>query len=114
VREPETNDRRDRIDGLVDHLRGFSDLCVRPVFKRRYRVLITRQSSAATHKICSEVRRWDALANDMLTPLKNATHAATQMGHLGIKTRVMPGIIHPAISPPRRRRDAGGSALSPI
>src|SRR5213595_17329 len=67
--------------------------------------------SAATHKISSDVRRWDALATEMPTPLNNATYIATQAGHLGSKTSVALGMIHPAISPPRRQRDAGRGAL---
>src|SRR5579859_2206806 len=77
----------------------------------RRRRFITSQNSAARHKVCSEVRRMDALATVMLTPLNSATYAPTQMGHLGSKTKVALGMSHPAASPPRRMRDAGRRAL---
>src|ERR1700679_1882658 len=78
----------------------------------RHRRFSARQSSTVMHKISSEVRKWEALANEMLTPLNSATYAATQRGHLGSKTSVAPGMIHPAISPPRRQRDTGRRASS--
>ena len=73
---------------------------------RRHRRFTARQSNAATHRITSDVRSFDALATEMPTPLKIATYDATQMGHLGSKISVVPGMIHRAISPPRRQRDA--------
>jgi hypothetical protein len=61
-----------------------------------------RQSSAATHRISSDVRRFDAVATEIPTPLNSATYAARQAGHLGSKTGVALETTHPAISPLRR------------
>ncbi|HEV2456129.1 MAG TPA: hypothetical protein VGY98_17830 [Verrucomicrobiae bacterium] len=66
------------------------------------------------HKVCISVRRLDARATVMPTPLKSATYAAKQMGHLGSKTKVAPGMIHRARSPARRQGGAGRSAFSPV
>src|ERR1700730_14812540 len=71
-----------------------------------------RQSKATTRRISRDIRRLAALATEMPTPLNSATYAATQAGHLGSKTSVALGMIHPAISPLRRHRDAGRRALS--
>jgi hypothetical protein len=48
----------------------------------------------------------------MPMPLKRAIYAATHTGHFGSNAKVALGTIQPAISPPRRKRDAGGRALS--
>jgi hypothetical protein len=52
----------------------------------------------------------DALATEMPMPPNSATYIATQTGHLGSKTSVALGMIHPAISMARRRGDAGRAA----
>jgi hypothetical protein len=61
-------------------------------------------------RISAVVRRVEALASEMPTPLNSATYAATQIGHFGSKTSVALGMIHPTISPPRRQRDTGRRA----
>jgi hypothetical protein len=66
-----------------------------------------RQSRVATHKTSRDVRRFDALATEIPTPLNSATYAARQAGHLGNKTSVALETNHPAISPLRRHRSAG-------
>src|ERR1700730_18805545 len=71
-----------------------------------------RQSKATTHRTSRDIRRLAALATEMPTPLNSATYAATQAGHLGSKSSVALGMIHPAISPLRRNRDAGRRASS--
>ena len=64
----------------------------------------------ATHKTSRDVRRFDALAREIPTPLSSATYAARQAGHLGNKTSVALETTHPAISPLRRNRSAGRRA----
>src|ERR1700744_5876983 len=63
-----------------------------------------RQSRVAMHRISTVVLRVAAPVREMPMPLKSATYAATQIGHLGKKTRVTLGMIQPASSPPRRQR----------
>ena len=40
------------------------------------------------------MRKYDALANDMLIPLRSATYAAMQSGHFGMNASSAPGTIH--------------------
>ena len=67
----------------------------------------------ATHKTTSIARRYVAVGKEIPMPVARATYAATQAGHLGTSASVALGTIQPAISPPRRNRDAGRRALSP-
>jgi hypothetical protein len=85
-----------------------------PVERRLVRHFIPAQSNAAMHKVCISVRRLDARATVMPTPLKSAIYAAKQTGHLGSKIKVAPGMIHRASSPARRQCGAGRSGLWPV
>lgn len=65
------------------------------------------KTSDATHNTTSVARRQVAVGNEIPMPVASAIYAATQTGHLGSSASVTLGTIHPAISPPRRNRDAG-------
>jgi hypothetical protein len=60
-----------------------------------------------THNSTSIARKYVAVGKEIPIPVAKATYAATHAGHLGSSANVAPGRIQPAISPPRRNRDAG-------
>jgi hypothetical protein len=65
------------------------------------------KSNDTTHNATSTARMYVAVGNEIPMPVARATYAARQTGHLGSRASVAPGTIQPAISPPRRSRDAG-------
>ena len=71
------------------------------------------ETNDATHNTTSIARSYVAVGKEIPMPVARATYAATHAGHLGSSASVAVGTIQPAISPPRRNRDAGRRALSP-
>jgi hypothetical protein len=65
------------------------------------------KTNDAAHNPTSVARRYVAAGKEIPMPVARATYAATHTGHLGSSASVAPGTIQPAISPPRRNRDAG-------
>jgi hypothetical protein len=65
------------------------------------------KSNDETHNATSIARKYVAVGKEIPMPVARATYAATQAGHFGSSASVAPGRIQPAISPPRRNRDAG-------
>ena len=75
--------------------------------------LAAMKTNDATHTPTSIARRCVAVGKEIPMPVARATYAATHAGHLGSSASVALGMIQPAISPPRRNRDAGRRTLSP-
>jgi len=72
------------------------------------------KTNDAAHNATS-IARWQVAAGkEIPMPVARATYAATHTGHLGTSASVTLGTIQPAISPPRRKRDAGRRTLSPV
>jgi len=70
------------------------------------------KTNDATHNTTSIARRYVAVGKEIPMPVARATYTATHAGHLGSNASVTLGTIQPAISPPRRNRDAGRRTLS--
>jgi hypothetical protein len=68
---------------------------------------LAMNTSDATHKITSRIRRYAAVGREIPMPVARATYAATHAGHFGSNASIALGTIQPAISPPKRHRDAG-------
>ena len=75
--------------------------------------LAAMKTNDATHNITRIARMQVAVGREIPIPVASATYAATQAGHLGRIASVAPGRIQPAISLPRRNRDAGKPDFSP-
>jgi hypothetical protein len=71
------------------------------------------KANDAMHNTTSVARRYLATGREIPMPVASAKYAATHTGHLGSSASVMLGTIQPAISPPRRNRDAGRRPSSP-
>ena len=71
------------------------------------------KTNDARHNTTSVTLRYLAVGSEIPMPVARAKYAERQTGHLGSNASVALGTIQPAISPPRRNRDAGRRTLSP-